>query len=111
MFLKVAQTYVHAKQEEDKLLQGANDISTSNGFNSWQPAIGELDDYLSVLGFAPLPSADQANGFPATSSVESGLSTHLQDWYSGNASLYGLLEQDLSNIGGFGSEQNQGWYS
>ena len=111
VFWKVAEAYVRAKNEEAKFLHSSNSMSASNMQNtSWQPAIGELDGYLSALGFAPLlPSAGHSDVYPASSAMETDMSTHLYDWYSGNASLYGLLEQDLSNINGLGMDQNQIW--
>ena len=32
------------------------------------------------------------------------ISNYLQDWWSGNGNLYGLLDQDLGNINGLGLE-------
>lgn len=110
VFWKVAETYVRAKSEEARLLQNANSMSTMySNEASWQPAIGEFDEYLSALGFVPPNLTEQQDILQGASTTEAGPSMNLQDWYSGNASLYGLLEQDLSILGGYGNVGNQAW--
>ena len=69
------------------------------------PIGDEFDMYLSQLGFIPaegqaMPLADDKNeGASANHQV-----TQMADWFSGSTNLMGLLEQDLSQIGG-----NGGW--
>lgn len=43
---------------------------------------------------APFPAASSHEQYPAPFATPS-----LPDWYSGNVSLYGLLDQDLNGLG------------
>lgn len=57
------------------------------------PAIGDIDGYLSTIGFAP-PSLD------STVMDDAQLDTnHVSNWFNANNSLMGLLEQDLAYMG------------
>ncbi|KAF5010795.1 hypothetical protein FDECE_3057 [Fusarium decemcellulare] len=97
VFLKVAQTYVRAKARHD-----AKASSPSSGTLTLEPDMGAFDDYLSALGFLD-PQAIQ-NG--PMSEYSTGNNPHqplfgtgsLLDPYSGNVSLYNLLDQDIDDI-------------
>lgn len=107
VFWKVAEAYVQVKSDETKFLQAIDNGKAQDTHSiALQSGIGDFDEYLSALGFAPQmfqvgPTDLPTSQFP----LDGDMSSYLQDWYSGNASLYGLLEQDLSNIGGFDFEQ------
>ena len=58
-----------------------------------QPAVNEIDEYLSIMGFAP-PAIASGGPDPFGSNADFDAS-FLTDWYQGNSSLIGLLEQDL----------------
>ena len=110
VFYKVAETYVRAKNQEARLLEEANSLVNPADVypSSLQPIIGQFDGYLSQLGFVPQPMPETRDVIPTTD-MDANDPAYLQDWYFGNASLYGLLEQDLSTISGFHSEQDQMW--
>ncbi|KAF2802192.1 uncharacterized protein BDZ99DRAFT_552095 [Mytilinidion resinicola] len=93
VFYRVAKVYVESKTQDLYGSQPAgNAIPPSNDFMD----VGygaEFDAYLSQLGMAPnpvYPNTAQENEFDA--------STNLQEWFSGNQYIMGLLEQDLTNI-------------
>lgn len=90
VFLRVAEAYTAAKIAED-----AN-RSEDAGF-----VTGEFDEYLSSLGLAP---------FPQVNDVASETSAHLHDWFTGNASLYGLLDMGISGVGNSGDGMGGGVY-
>ncbi|KAH6973200.1 hypothetical protein BKA56DRAFT_676974 [Ilyonectria sp. MPI-CAGE-AT-0026] len=85
----VATLYVQAKshQQEDQTMIPIGD---------------EFDLYLSQLGFmptedqTPMDPLNQASGAAAGSSQVS----QMAEWFSGSRNLLGLLEQDISQIGG-----------
>ncbi|CAM1501549.1 Fc.00g035330.m01.CDS01 [Cosmosporella sp. VM-42] len=91
----VATLYVEAKsqQQEDQAMIPIGD---------------EFDMYLSQLGF--IPNEDQAamaaSGGPNEATFGNQQVAQMADWFSGSKNLMGLLEQDLSQIGG--SEWPQG---
>ncbi|KAF4464017.1 fungal specific transcription factor domain [Fusarium albosuccineum] len=97
VFLKVAQTYVRAKARQD-----AKASSPSSGTLTLEPETGAFDDYLSTLGFL----APQAIQNDPMSEYSTGHNPHqplfgtgsLLDPYSGNVSLYKLLDQDIDDI-------------
>lgn len=61
-----------------------------------EPAINDIDDYLSTIGFAP-PAPAASNGNITHASVEQYFDAdYLNEWFSGNSSLMGLLEQDMT---------------
>ncbi|KAM0338765.1 hypothetical protein ACHAPU_011188 [Fusarium lateritium] len=85
----VAALYVEAKsqQQEDQTMVPIGD---------------EFDVYLSQLGFMPVmdSSMNTAGGDPNAAFAESSQVTQMADWMSGSRNLLGLLEQDISQIGG-----------
>ena len=91
----VARLYVEAKsqQQEDQAMIPIGD---------------EFDMYLSQLGFIPNedPGAMAASGDPSGATFGNQQVAQMADWFSGSKNLMGLLEQDLSQIGG--SEWPQG---
>lgn len=93
IFQKVADLYVQAKSQEAARMtqQNANTAAQTQG--SMQPAINDIDGYLSAIGFAP-PVPDNFNGTPAGGNQLDA--NYLNDWFYGSSSLMGLLEQDLT---------------
>lgn len=94
VFQKVADLYVQAKAQEA-------DSGRPNGDNelpiqgSLQPAITDIDDYLSAIGFAPPPQNNEHDLSAQPLGDMSFDANYLNDWYSGNSSLMGMLEQDM----------------
>lgn len=94
VYRDVAVVYIEAKSQhqEDQTMVPIGD---------------EFDMYLSQLGFMPLdeqamiqtaqPSA--SNPMPAGGSG-SGQAAQMADWFSGSRNMFGLLEEDLSQIDG-----------
>lgn len=80
VFLRVAEAYIASKIAEE--------ASRSEGM---APVTGEFDEYLTSLGLAPFPQSTNMRHEP-------DMSAYLQDWYTGNASLYGLLDTGLPEI-------------
>lgn len=101
VFYKVAEAYVRAKQQESKrrISSSKTQMGPSQQWN--QALTGEFDEYLSALGFVP-----QQNLPPVSNdmnAMDTDMSAYLQqDWYTGNVSLYGLVEQDINNMGDLG---------
>lgn len=94
VFQKVADLYVQAKAQE--ALQ-QNSSTAQPAQSSMQPAINDIDGYLSAIGFAPPAQDNFANNNSAnTQQLDAA---HLNDWFYGNSSLMGLLEQDLTYPG------------
>ncbi|KAF2495469.1 hypothetical protein BU16DRAFT_461129 [Lophium mytilinum] len=90
VFYRVAKVYMESKTQDlyGPQLAGTA-IPPSNEFMD----VGygaEFDAYLSQLGMAPNPV------YPNT--AQENDSTNLQEWFSGNQYIMGLLEQDLTNI-------------
>lgn len=105
VFWNVAKAYVHVKdQEVNKRYGASNSMETNNGQVLPQSVTGDFDEYLSALGLAPQPAQIDSTDFTMSGhQLEEDISTYLQNFYSGNASLYGLLEHDLGNISGLGT--------
>ncbi|RKK95668.1 hypothetical protein BFJ70_g17682, partial [Fusarium oxysporum] len=82
----VAALYVEAKsqQQEDQTMVPIGD---------------EFDVYLNQLGFMPVmdPNMNVTGGDPNAAFAEN---SQMADWMSGSRNLLGLLEQDISQIGG-----------
>lgn len=90
VYRDVAVVYVEAKshQQEDQTMVPIGD---------------EFDMYLSQLGFVPQgdmsmaqpnqPTSAQGNMYPAGGQV-----AQMGDWFSGSRNMFGLLEEDLSQI-------------
>lgn len=89
---QVATLYVEAKsqKQEDQTMAPIGD---------------EFDMYLSQLGFMPpddqtaIDPMGQANGAAAAAAANAQVA-QMADWFSGSRNLMGLLEQDISQIGG-----------
>lgn len=85
----VAMLYVEAKTHEQ---EDQNMI----------PIGDEFDMYLSQLGF--MPNEEQAATGPVSeangATTGSAQVAQMADWFSGSRNLLGLLEQDISQIGG-----------
>ncbi|KAG5655957.1 hypothetical protein KAF25_001527 [Fusarium avenaceum] len=85
----VAALYVEAKsqQQEDHAMVPIGD---------------EFDVYLSQLGFMPAmdPNMNTAGGDSNGSFAENSQVAQMADWMSGSRNLLGLLEQDISQLGG-----------
>ena len=86
VFERIAGLYAKAKAQE---LAGKK--SAANGA---QPAISDIDGYLSAIGFAPPVSQITTDVPPAMYDTQFD-ANYLNDWYSGNNSLIGLLDQDV----------------
>jgi len=59
------------------------------------PAINDIDGYLSTIGFAPPTGAGAGKGTAEPSVDQYFDADYLNEWFSGNTSLMGLLEQDF----------------
>lgn len=108
VFVQVAQAYVRAKKTQLGLT-GHNQTTLQETARDLQPAISEFDQHLSSLGFfgqqaggaqvdaCGLGGGGEEEGFWGTEQQQQALLVDpgLLDWYSGNVSLYGLLEQDF----------------
>lgn len=84
----VAALYVEAKsqQVEDQAMVPIGD---------------EFDVYLSQLGLMPVMDSTMGNaGDPNAEFDENTQVSQMADWMSGSRNLLGLLEQDISQIGG-----------
>ena len=101
VFWKVAEAYVDVKSNEVNINDAGPSLAGDAHTTVLQPGVGDFDEYLSALGLAPQPAQTDTGALPSSEfPLDEDMSTYLQDWYSGNALLYGLLEQDLSNITG-----------
>lgn len=92
----VATLYVEAKsqQQEDQDMIPIGD---------------EFDMYLSQLGLIPTEEQTAMALSDDTNGIASGNHevAQMADWFSGSTNLMGLLEQDLSQIGGSGWSSEQ----
>jgi hypothetical protein len=92
-----AELYTQAKIQEANRHNQRNDSSSDPVTESMQPAINDIDGCLSSIGFAP----------PSTPGTFSGAlvddaqldADYLSNWFDGNNTLMGLLEQDLASTG------------
>jgi hypothetical protein len=91
VFQRVAECYVQAKAQEGFGITSGNESSVQA--TSVQPALHDIDGYLSSIGFAPPPAMD---GFAANDMNDADMTNYLQDWFQGNSSMMGLLEQDFT---------------
>lgn len=96
IFQKVADLYVQAKAQEATRMTHKNANAAPPAQASMQPAINDIDGYLSTIGFAP-PIPDTFSGTPAGGNQLDA--NYLNDWFYGSSSLMGLLEQDLTYPG------------
>ncbi|KAG9254053.1 uncharacterized protein F5Z01DRAFT_622611 [Emericellopsis atlantica] len=95
VYRDVAMVYVDAKsqQQEDQTMVPIGD---------------ELDMYLSQLGFMPGLDQNMAASHPSTGApmmqtpVMGGQQTQMADWFSGNRNMFGLMEEDLSQMNTLG---------
>ncbi|KAK5143958.1 hypothetical protein LTR32_004014 [Rachicladosporium monterosium] len=100
VFCKVATLYVHAKINEAK--QGGQVEYHDTPAWIGQPAVNDIDGYLSTIGFAPPPPGGIDGGPDMFGGNEDFDASFLLDWYEGNNSLMGFLEQDLTFPGDLG---------
>jgi len=97
VFQKVADLYVKAKtQEAMRTTMQSSNNAVPIAQPSMQPAINDIDGYLSAIGFAPPAMDNFANNPTGSDQLDA---TYLNDWFQGNSSLIGLLDQDLSYPG------------
>ncbi|KAK5166583.1 uncharacterized protein LTR77_008126 [Saxophila tyrrhenica] len=114
IFCKVAALYVRAKGNETSTIRSTNgawvvnadshmlapqyqdhaynNAATMDFDSDWigQPAVNDIDQYLSTFGLAPTGTA---NGYGMSGGDFDP--SFLNDWYQANGSLMGFLEQDL----------------
>lgn len=117
-FLDVAKAYVWAKLNQQQFGSN-NNMAPEVPAQALEPAIGEFDEYLTTLGlFSPPTTTVEAEAALADGAASSNYisvnnpnqqqqvsdTANLPDWYSGNMSLYGLLEQDFSGLNDMGSD-------
>lgn len=79
----VAVVYVEAKSQQQ-------------GDQTMIPIGNEFDMYLSQLGF--MPTDDQTMVDQTNPQVQSNMQAQMAGWFSGNRNMFGLLEEDLSQI-------------
>lgn len=108
VFCKVATLYVQAKTNET-----CSNVGVNNGTAAvpsildqaattciGQPAVNDIDGYLSTIGFAAPQPTNNANGvYHENGDLGEVDPNFLMDWYQGNNSLMGFLEQDLAFTG------------
>ena len=93
VFQKVADLYVQAKAQEATRMTLQNNSAAPPSQPSMQPAINDIDGYLSTIGFAPPVAENSASNATGTDQLDAA---YLNDWFYGNSSLMGLLEQDIN---------------
>lgn len=96
VFQKVAELYVQAKAQEATRVTQQQTNAAPPMQPSMQPAINDIDGYLSTIGFAPPATEHFASSSLGNDQLDA---TYLNDWFYGNSSLMGLLEQDLTYPG------------
>jgi hypothetical protein len=97
VFHQVAKLYVEAKAQEART-QAQSQASLT--------AEAAFDPYLSMLGFAPNQTQYLAPDWPATADIavdwpegiDLGSNVNIQDWFSGNSNIMGLLDQDIDYL-------------
>jgi hypothetical protein len=102
-FCKVASLYVRAKYSE---AAQKNDLQPEYALNDsasgfyGQPVVDDIDNYLLSMGLLPpsMATEGQSSEIPGDAAFDPSF---LNDWYQGNSSLMGLLEQDLP-LDGYG---------
>ncbi|KAK5726041.1 hypothetical protein LTR15_004232 [Elasticomyces elasticus] len=100
IFCKVASLYVQAKQKEASQKQDLQyGSAASMQPEPWmgQPAVNDIDQYLTAIGFAP-PTALGDDGQGVMDSSMDFDASFLMDWYQGNNTIMGFLEQDIPEI-------------
>lgn len=109
IFVKAAQAYVRAKTQQQSMSRpNMNPYLSSQVV---QPAISDFEQIFSAPGFGMSTTTTSRNGTGLADGAQFSPGrqqqlvpdvTNLQDWYTGNASLYGLLEQDFNELNGMG---------
>ena len=89
----VADLYVKAKTQEPTHIAMARTNNVQLAMDHMQPAISDVDGYISAIGFAP-----PAPGYHSETSADNGQveTDYLSGWFIGNTSLIGLLD-DLNS--------------
>lgn len=92
-FYQVAEAYISTEQRENDV-QEAKEAGLSQQQGALIPTLEEIDECLAILDYAqtPLFETDYSNTNTTNIEGEEQLSSSLYDWYSGNASLVGLME-------------------
>ena len=109
-FVRVAQAYVRAKAQRQPTRN--SDVAPRIASQALQPAIGLYDQHSPALGRSSPRTAitnsmvtgvalsnATTNDFEQQQQQFLDMTQSSQEWYSGNASLFGLLEQDFSDPG------------
>ncbi|KAF2156893.1 hypothetical protein K461DRAFT_289264 [Myriangium duriaei CBS 260.36] len=97
IFVHIAQAYVNIKvQQYSKVAADAVDVASSQDL---EPTINDFEEHLTALGLFGLPNT--SNDLQDVELDQFSDKANLLDWYSGNASLYALLEQDLNELNDF----------
>lgn len=115
-FFEVAKAYVWAKMQQQQV-GSTNNMAPETPAQALEPTIGEFDEYLTSLGLFGLPTttveaeAALADGAASSNYIsvndpnqqqQVSDTANLADWYSGNMSLYGLLEHNFSGLNDMG---------
>ncbi|PNS18397.1 hypothetical protein CAC42_6214 [Sphaceloma murrayae] len=101
MFCKVAVLYVRAKDRAGAVERGELSSNTTTGTPmDWigQVSTSDIDDYLASIGFAPVAVDGLGTGDGTDGGGDDLDTAAYMDWYQGNSSLMGFLEQDLTNL-------------
>jgi len=110
IYVKVTQAYVRAKAQQQP--PSNYNPALQIPLQVPQPVMGEINEHVSAAGPYGLPKTIDANGADLADGTVSGSVTldiseqqehlfdmsNLPDWYSGNVSLYGLLDQDFNDM-------------
>ncbi|KAK3071679.1 hypothetical protein LTR53_008219 [Teratosphaeriaceae sp. CCFEE 6253] len=91
VFVKVASLYVQAKEKEASQTM---DLSAAPVY-AGQPALNDIDEYLTTLGFAPPSSGVPPGNSDAFGTEPEFDASFLIDWYQGNSSFMNFLDYDL----------------
>jgi hypothetical protein len=109
VFYQVAKLYVEAKAQEARTQaesQASKNLTagSQHAFTDFRPETA-FDPYLSMLGFAPNQAqylVPNSNWATAAADVPPGGmdlgNGNIQDWFSGNSNIMGLLDQDIDYI-------------
>ncbi|KAK3651683.1 hypothetical protein LTR56_005491 [Elasticomyces elasticus] len=100
IFCKVASLYVQAKHKEASQKQNLQyGSAASMQPEPWmgQPAVNDIDQYLTAIGFAP-PTTLGDDGQGVMDGSMDFDASFLNDWYQGNNTIMGFLEQDIPDV-------------
>lgn len=100
VFYKVAEAYVFAKRRATEMQQSSEPLVAGQPYDPMLPTFEDIDECLAILNhsqYSPL-GAGYGNADSADAVGEAQVSGYLYDWYSGNASLLGLMEHGFDNL-------------